>query len=231
MRKYWYCALLLLIVSFINFNEGKYIVDLYSLIYSKFFPTDYLNKSIYENRIDVSNNLKLKLLEKDNIRLRRLLSLNSSDKYIGASTIARSSTGWWDQIIVNKGTKDGVKKGSAVLVSGSLVGVVKDVNHRSSKILLLTSLGSQIGVWIESLNKHALLVGKGTSNLELILLERNYDIDQGDLISTSPASTLLPPNLPVGIINSIDKNTVPEPKAKVSLFAEPFAIDWVQILR
>ena len=51
----------------------------------------------------------------------------------------------------------------------------------------------------------------------------------GDLVATSPASTLLPPNVPVGVIQSVDEQAVPAPVAVVQLIAAPEAIDWVQV--
>ena len=54
-------------------------------------------------------------------------------------------------------------------------------------------------------------------------------VSQGDLVSTSPAGTILPPNLPIGVIQSFNKNSLPSPKALVQLIASPDAIDWVQV--
>jgi len=51
----------------------------------------------------------------------------------------------------------------------------------------------------------------------------------GDLVSTSPASTLLPPNLPVAVVQSLNVRAVPAPTALVQLIASPDAIDWVQV--
>jgi rod shape-determining protein MreC len=48
---------------------------------------------------------------------------------------------------------------------------------------------------------------------------------------TSPASTLVPPNLPVGVIQSVDANADPAPVAAVQLIAPVQAVDWVQVLR
>ena len=48
---------------------------------------------------------------------------------------------------------------------------------------------------------------------------------------TSPASTLLPPNIPIGIIQSIDEDLKSEKTASVLLLGKPEAIDWVQILK
>ena len=51
----------------------------------------------------------------------------------------------------------------------------------------------------------------------------------GDLVSTSPASTLLPPNIPVGVVQAVDEQAAPATAAVVQLIAAPEAIDWVQV--
>ena len=53
----------------------------------------------------------------------------------------------------------------------------------------------------------------------------------GDVVTTSPASTLLPPNLTIGIVQFVDENALPSPFAIVQLTASPEAIDWVQVLK
>ena len=53
----------------------------------------------------------------------------------------------------------------------------------------------------------------------------------GDFISSSPASTLLPPNIPIGIVQSIGEPLKAKKTAKISLLAKPHVIDWVQILK
>ncbi|MFN5220991.1 MAG: rod shape-determining protein MreC, partial [Cyanobacteriota bacterium] len=52
----------------------------------------------------------------------------------------------------------------------------------------------------------------------------------GDVVYSSPASTLLPPNLPVGVIQAIDETADPAPEAVVQLIAPLDALDWVQVL-
>ena len=60
-------------------------------------------------------------------------------------------------------------------------------------------------------------------------LDKDIQVRPGDLVSTSPASTLLPPNLPVAVVQSLDTRAVPAPTALVQLIAPPDAIDWVQV--
>ena len=72
-------------------------------------------------------------------------------------------------------------------------------------------------------------MGLGTSRPQLQFLDKDIQVKEGDLVSTSPASTLLPPNLPVAVVQSIDLRAVPAPTALVQLIAAPDAIDWVQV--
>ena len=96
---------------------------------------------------------------------------------------------------------------------------------------MLTSPGSKVGVWIEKTKQHGVLVGNGNNRPQLNFLDKKPDAQEGDVLSTSPASTLLPPNLPVGIIQFIDQDHLPAPYGFVQLIASPEAIDWVQILK
>jgi rod shape-determining protein MreC len=70
----------------------------------------------------------------------------------------------------------------------------------------------------------------GTNRPKLIFLNKNSFAKIGDAVTTSPASTLLPPNLIIGVIQFIDENALPAPYAIVQLTASPEAIDWVQVL-
>ena len=78
---------------------------------------------------------------------------------------------------------------------------------------------------------NGLLVGFGNDNPSLILYSKDADIKVGDFVSSSPASTLLPPNIPIGIVQSIDEPLNSKKTAKISLLAKPHVIDWVQILK
>ncbi|MFL0727105.1 MAG: rod shape-determining protein MreC, partial [Prochlorococcus sp.] len=69
----------------------------------------------------------------------------------------------------------------------------------------------------------------GTSRPQLKFIDKDPNAFPGDLVSISPASTLMPANLPIGVIQSVDNRAVPAPLAAVQLIAAPEAIDWVQV--
>ena len=75
------------------------------------------------------------------------------------------------------------------------------------------------------------MVGLGDDFPRLIIYSKDADIKVGDFVSSSPASTLLPPNIPIGIVQSIEKPFNAKKTAKILLLAKPQVIDWVQILK
>jgi rod shape-determining protein MreC len=84
-------------------------------------------------------------------------------------------------------------------------------------------------VWVPRIRRHGLLTGVGTARPVLRFLEKDLGARPGDVVVTSPASTLVPPNLTVGVIQSVDDRAVPATEAVVQLSAPVQAIDWVQV--
>jgi rod shape-determining protein MreC len=74
-----------------------------------------------------------------------------------------------------------------------------------------------------------MLVGLGTDRPMLRFIQQDVGVRPGDVVTTSPASTLLPPNLTVGVVQSVNDRAVPAPEAVVQLSAPVEAIDWVQV--
>tara|TARA_A100001388_G_scaffold203236_1_gene154256 strand:+ start:258 stop:1001 length:744 start_codon:yes stop_codon:yes gene_type:complete len=232
-KKNWILFLTFLFLVFIRISKGSIYNDFYYFISMPFWPGQY-QKEIILNSIDQESLIKLNLLQKDNTRLREILSLkvSSKDDHISAAVISRKTGSWWRQIILNKGSNDGVEIGSIVIGPGGLLGRVNKTSFFTSSVTLLTSPESKVGVWVDRIQMNGLLVGVGDDYPSLILYSKDSDLKVGDFVSSSPASTLLPPNVPIGIVLSVDDETFKTKKtAKISLLAKPQIIDWVQILK
>ena len=213
-------------------SKGAFYKDFYYFISKPFWPGQF-QKEVILKSIDQESLIKLNLLKKDNARLREILSLQESpnNENISAAVISRKTGSWWRQIILNKGSKDGVKDGSTVIGPGGLLGRVKNTSLFTSSVTLITSPESKLGVWVDRIQINGLLVGLGDNYPSLILYSKDADIKVGDFVSSSPASTLLPPNIPIGIVQSIDETLKSKKTAKILLLAKPHVIDWVQIVK
>ena len=231
-KKSWIFFGIFLFLVFVRISKGSIYKDFYYFISRPFWPGQF-QKEVILKSTNQESLINLNLLKKDNIRLREILSLqnSSNNKSISAAVISRKTGSWWRQIILNKGSKDGVEIGSTVIGPGGLLGRVKNISLFTSSVTLLTSPESKVGVWIDRIQINGLLVGLGDDFPSLILYSKDADIKVGDFVSSSPASTLLPPNIPIGIVHSIDESFKTKKTAKISLLAKPHAIDWVQILK
>jgi len=231
-KKNWIVFGFFLFLVFIRVSKGSLYKDLYYLISKPFWPGQFQKEVILES-IDQESLVKIRLLQKDNTRLRKILFLQESsntDK-ISAAVISRKTGSWWRQIILNKGSKHGVEIGSTVVGPGGLLGRVTNTSLFTSSVRLLTSPESKVGVWIGRIQSNGLLIGSGDDNPNLILYSENANLKVGDFVSSSPASTLFPPNIPIGVVQSIDQSSKAKTMAKILLLAKPQLIDWVQILK
>ena len=231
-KKTWILFAIFLFLAFVRISKGYLYKDFYYFISKPFWPGQFQKEIVLESK-DQEYLIKLNLLKKDNLRLRRILSLQQSpsNENISAAVISRKTGSWWRQIILNKGSKDGVEIGNIVIGPGGLLGRVKNTSLFTSSVILITSPESKLGVWVDRPQINGLLVGLGDDNPSLIIYSKDADIEVGDFVSSSPASTLLPPNIPIGIVQSIDETSKPKKTAKISLLAKPHVIDWVQILK
>jgi len=231
-KKSWIFFGIFLFLVFVRISKGSIYKDFYYLISKPFWPGKFQKEVILES-VDQESLIKINLLKEDNQRLREILSLQESSNKdnFTAAVISRKTGGWWRQIILNKGSRDGVEIGSPVIGPGGLLGRVSDTSLFTSSVTLITSPESKLGVWVGRIQISGLLVGLGNENPSLILFSKDADLKVGDFVSSSPASTLLPPNIPIGIVESIDEPFKTKKTAKISLLANPHAIDWVQILK
>ena len=228
----WGLFIFLSFLFFVRITKGSLYKDFYYLISKPFWPGQF-QREVLTKSVEQEFLIRLKQLEKDNKRLREILSLQrlSDSESISAIVISRKTGSFWRQIILNKGVKDGVEIGSFVVGPGGLLGRVDNTSLFTSTVKLLTSPESKVGVWVERIQMHGLLVGSGNDYPKVIFYNKDIDIKVGDFVLSSPASTLLPPNIPIGIVQSVDEDLKAKKTANILLLGKPQAIDWVQILK
>ena len=228
----WGLLIFLSFLFFVRITKGSLYKDFYYLISKPFWPGQF-QREVLTKSVEQEFLIRLKQLEKDNKRLREILSLQrlSDSETISASVISRKTGSFWRQIILNKGAKDGVEIGSLVVGPGGLLGRVDNTSLFTSTVKLLTSPESKVGVWVERIQMHGLLVGSGNDYPKVIFYNKDIDIKVGDFVLSSPASTLLPPNIPIGVVQSVDEDLKEKKTANIMLLGKPQAIDWVQILK
>lgn len=170
-------------------------------------------------------------LESKNQRLEELLGFVQSKKAKGvtAPVIGRSADHWWQQVILGRGSRDGVKEGSIVLSPGGLVGRVTQTTANTSRVLLLSDPASRVGVAISRSRFMGYMRGKSGNRATMEFFEKVPDVRQGDVVTTSAFSQLFPAGIPVGRVESVDLTKSPAPEATIEITAPINYLEWAVI--
>jgi rod shape-determining protein MreC len=226
----WPWWLLLLALLGVRLSKGAGFVDAYALLSRPFWPGSAQSEWLRSAQ-QLQDQVNLQQLQRDNQRLRGLLDLDRGGaRRVSAPVISRDEGGWWQQLELGKGSLDGIRAGAPVLAPGGLIGRVSSVTPTTARVQLLTDSASRLGVWVARVQRHGLLVGQGTPRPQLQFLEKDTGVRPGDVVTTSPASTLVPPNLLIGVVQSVNEELAPAPEATVQLSAPVDAVDWVQVV-
>jgi len=114
-----------------------------------------------------------------------------------------------DSILVNKGEKDGVSKGLAVITGQKvLLGRVGSVYDRFSEVVLISNKESSFGARIPEREIDGIIKGEGGFNLSFVLIPREKEILENDTVVTSVLGGVYPEGLLVGQIKTIKKSDV-----------------------
>lgn len=229
LRVSWPWVLVLVALAGVRLSKGAVLTDLYALLSRPFWPGTAQSEWIKAAQ-QLDQQSRLSVLEADNRRLRELLELQrTTGAEVTAPVISRDAAGWWQQLVIGRGSLQGVAVGDAVVAPGGLIGRVASVTPTTATVSLLTDSSSRVGVWVGRAQRHGLLMGLGTGRPLLRFIQKDLNVRPGDLVVTSPASTLVPPNLTVGVVQSVNEDAVPAPEALVQLSAPVDAVDWVQV--
>ena len=188
-------------------------------------------KQVIENY--KSLDLNLEYLATENKNLRKVLDAenitNDKKHVVLAKVLVDRDSPFLKSIIINKGTKSGVKKGMPVTKENYLIGRIVDTNFLSSRVLLLTDLNSRIPVSLSEDSTQAILTGSGTKNPKLEYLPEDYEFATEATVFASGKDGIFIPGTPIGstILNT-GKNT-----NEIKLFVDPNQLSFVtvQLLR
>jgi len=217
-------SIALIFLSKINFTAINYLkISLNEIVYRSSFIVSIPEKKIQDltnviqNHYSVYkdyNETKKKLIQlktekiennflvEENKRLKLLIDeyvYNSDD--ILAKVLLDKKSPFLRSIIVNKGSKDDISLGMAVLDGSYLIGKIVEVNYSTSRALLISDLNSKIPVIIEPGSVKSILSGTGKENGEIEYLEKEIDIKDKSIVYTSGSGGLFKTGIPIGIYN------------------------------
>lgn len=182
-----------------SFAAVNSLLNFFTDIFSSDPSIDQLKEENARLMLEV-NRLRKQGVENQN--LRNMLSIPDTSKYdlIAADVVSKLVNKIQGNIILNKGSVNGIQVGMPVLNSNGLVGIIADVTDNFSVTKTLYNSSLNIAVTVQNINVDGVLSWNGS---ELIIknIPTTYEIKVGEKVETSDFSTLLPPNIPIGVIS------------------------------
>ena len=156
-------------------------------------------------------NQSLQEYKQESFRLRKMLNFDNANRenydLLPAHLIARSPNNWYESIIIDRGSRQGVKKGMPVISPGGLVGRVGSVSENSAQVSLITDREMAVGAIIQKTREtNGIVEGLGDSNeLRMINIPYYSKINEGDRIISSGLSATYPPGINIGTVTEITR--------------------------
>ena len=167
-------------------------------------------------------------LEQENARLLDLnqLRLDSKLTHVSGIVIADSGSPFRQSVLLNIGSRDGIKDGWAAMDGLGLVGRISGVGSSTSRVILLTDNASQIPVIIQPSGQRAILMGDNSFAPPVEFIENAELVRPGDRIVTSGGGGVLPAGLLIGTL-AMDPNG----RLRARLAADYERLEFLKVLR
>lgn len=166
------------------------------------------NKKLHDqlNNLIVENVKLKKSAEAQEILAKELAYLKETGQpAVVAQIIARGSETNLAELIINKGSAQGLKEGNPVVAAqGILIGKLTKVQSKTSQVLLLTDSHSTVGAEIVNQTKTSGLVqGEHNLSMKMTLIPQNEEIARDQDVITSGLEKSIPAGLVIGQIDEI----------------------------
>ena len=238
----------LIVLSRLNVPAINYLkVSLNEIIYRASFVVSIPEQQLQNASIALKNHFKLyedlkitkkkikelefekynsNYLSAENTRLRKLIDeyIVQSDELVAKVLLDKNSP-FLKSIIVNKGSKDGVKLGMAVLDNQYLIGKIVEVNYSTSRALLVSDLNSKIPISVEPGNFLSILSGTGKSYGKIQYTQQDFNFQESNIVYTSGSGGIFKSGIPIGKIK-IESNE----NIRVNFFSNLSQITFVKLI-
>ena len=161
-------------------------------------------KTRYQNHID---NLE-ELLRQERQKVRKLSGLRDRLPLEGANllsaTVSMAPEGLKNELIIDRGSSDGLATGQFVLGDNSIIGTISDVSSRTARVRLLTDSASKIAVKIGGLNIDRIMQGDGNNSATVRMIKDKAKKD--DKVFARKKAGLLDTPIIIGKVAQCKKN-------------------------
>jgi rod shape-determining protein MreC len=143
---------------------------------------------------------------RDNEILRGQLGLNvaGAPAQIGAEVVAFQPDSYRQFVMINKGSRDGIKKGQGVMSEGALIGVISDTQTSTAMVALVTDPEFRLTAKDQDGNATGVVSGQLGSGLIMEKIGQTDIIKPGDTITSAGFGGDVPAGLLIGQVQSVN---------------------------
>ena len=176
---------------------------------------------------ELSKNYNSEYILEENRRLRSTIEEKNilSSEIIGKVLVDKKSP-FLRSVIINRGSRDGIELGMAVLDKSYLIGKVVEVSFTTSRVLLLSDLNSKVPVDIMPNNIQSILSGTGSDEGIIQYTRQQELIEKDAIVFTSGAGGLFKSGIPIGKIDVDPSND----RVIVSFFSDFSQLRYIKII-
>jgi rod shape-determining protein MreC len=172
-------------------------------------------------------------------RLGELLNFRKAHENIPmlASRVIATSAGTASAtVVLDRGSKDGIKRNMGVITPEGVVGKVVEVYEDASEVLLLTDKDSGVGAMLGNSRIQSPVGGTGEPLLAMKYVPNDDAVNLGERVVTSGMDKIFPRDLPIGTITEIKdgnpfKSIRVHPSANLSRLEEVIVLLTLQPLQ
>jgi len=153
---------------------------------------------------------------------------------VPARIISRSSDERRVEVLIDKGSRDGLEVGMAVVAEdGLFVGKISELQPRISRIILVSDEQSRIAVATAGRGELiGVIEGRGNGTANVTLIPQQVELNTDDIIVTAGTEEKIPANLPIGLVNTVDgRQTDPFKHASIEPLLRIESLNLVLVLR
>lgn len=170
-------------------------------------------KVIIQNDIKndaTTDELKKEISElKEALKLRKTLSEYSVET---ATILSRNKSYWLNNIIIDKGKREGLSENMAVITDNGMIGILSKVYKTSSEVKLITSNDTankiSVSIKVGETDTYGILNGydKNDNLIKVTSIDKNVEIKNGDIVLTSGLSEYIPRGLYIGKVKKVERD-------------------------
>lgn len=173
-----------------------------SFIGTMFASSDMPFKPSALHMILTAREQEARALQRENSHLDALLKLRPSPRWkpLAAHVVRRVPSGWMADMVLDVGTRNGVKNQMPVINANGLVGQVASTETTRCHVRMISAPRSVVACRTASGDTAGLLYGNGTTQCTMRYLDPDVRLKDGEEVVTSGQDGVFPPGVRVGHI-------------------------------